>query len=142
MRESIACYPVWTIYLLAECTPTPRQVEGTIDPVPIYPGYADIVIPTSTAPLNFLLRGDADVMQVALKGKSKETQLSLGREAIFPLSLRGNLLGREAGNRLQIIVVARIKDKWSRHPSSYWQVVPERLDGYISYRPIEPDYEV
>ena len=32
--------------------------------------------------------------------------------------------------------------KWLRYPSFYWQVVPEKLDSYISYRLIEPGYEV
>lgn len=53
----------------------------------------------------------------------------------------GKPLEEEVGNRLQITVVARIKGKWFRYPSFYWQVVPEKLDSYISYRLIEPGYE-
>ena len=142
MKENITYYLVWIICLLAGCTPTPKQIEDTTDPIPMYPDYTDIMIPTNIAPLNFLLRNDADAMQVTLKGKSKEIQLSFGKKAIFPLNLWESLLEQEVGNRLQITVVARIKGKWFRYPSFYWQVVPEKLDSYISYRLIEPGYEV
>ena len=142
MKENITYYLVWIICLLAGCAPTPKQIEDTTDPIPMYPDYTDIMIPTNIAPLNFLLRNDADAMQVTLKGESKEIQLSFGKKAIFPLNLWESLLEQEVGNRLQITVVARIKGKWLRYPSFYWQVVPEKLDSYISYRLIEPGYEV
>lgn len=142
MKENITYYLVWIICLLAGCAPTPKQIEDTTDPIPMYPDYTDIMIPTNIAPLNFLLRNDADAMQVTLKGESKEIQLSFGKKAIFPLNLWESLLEQEVGNRLQITVVARIKGKWFRYPSFYWQVVPEKLDSYISYRLIEPGYEV
>ena len=69
MKENITYYLVWIICLLAGCTPTPKQIEDTTDPIPMYPDYTDIMIPTNIAPLNFLLRNDADAMQVTLKGK-------------------------------------------------------------------------
>ena len=108
----------------------------------MYPDYTDIMIPNEYRPLNFLLRNDADAMQVTLKGESKEIQLSFGKP-IFPFKPMGKaFLEQEVGNRLQITVVARIKGKWFRYPSFYWPVVPEKLDSYISYRLIEPGYEV
>ena len=76
MKENITYYLVWIICLLAGCAPTPKQIEDTTDPIPMYPDYTDIMIPTNIAPLNFLLRNDADAMQVTLKGESKEIQLS------------------------------------------------------------------
>ena len=56
MKENITYYLVWIICLLAGCTPTPKQIEDTTDPIPMYPDYTDIMIPTNIAPLNFLLR--------------------------------------------------------------------------------------
>ena len=87
MKENITYYLVWIICLLAGCTPTPKQIEDTTDPIPMYPDYTDIMIPTNIAPLNFLLRNDADAMQVTLKGKSKEIQLSFG--SYFPFKPMG-----------------------------------------------------
>lgn len=63
MKENITYYLVWIICLLAGCAPTPKQIEDTTDPIPMYPDYTDIMIPTNIAPLNFLLRNDADAMQ-------------------------------------------------------------------------------
>ena len=33
MKENITYYLVWIICLLAECTPTPKQIEDTTDPI-------------------------------------------------------------------------------------------------------------
>ena len=103
MKENITYYLVWIICLLAGCTPTPKQIEDTTDPIPMYPDYTDIMIPTNIAPLNFLLRNDADAMQVTLKGKSKEIQLSFGKKAIFPLNLWESLLEHEIKQTAAII---------------------------------------
>ena len=92
MKENITYYLVWIICLLAGCTPTPKQIEDTTDPIPMYPDYTDIMIPTNIAPLNFLLRNDADAMQVTLKGKSKEIQLSFGTVSYTHLTLPTILL--------------------------------------------------
>ncbi len=137
-----ACCLVWMICLLAGCTPTPKQIEDTTGPIPMYPDYTDIRIPANIAPLNFLLRNDADAMRVTIKGESKELRFSFGKKAMFPLEQWKNLLEQEKGNRLRITVTARVKDKWLRYPSFYWQIVAEKLDDYISYRLIEPGYEV
>lgn len=74
MKENITYYLVWIICLLAGCAPTPKQIEDTTDPIPMYPDYTDIMIPTNIAPLNFLLRNDADAMQVTLKGLGNKTK--------------------------------------------------------------------
>lgn len=51
MKENITYYLVWIICLLAGCAPTPKQIEDTTDPIPMYPDYTDIMIPTNIAPL-------------------------------------------------------------------------------------------
>ena len=49
MKENITYYLVWIICLLAGCAPTPKQIEDTTDPIPMYPDYTDIMIPTNIA---------------------------------------------------------------------------------------------
>lgn len=142
VKEKIAYCLIWVACLLVGCAPTPKQIEDTAEPLPLYPDYTDIAIPTNIAPLNFLLRNEADAMRVTLKGATEEMSFSFGKKAVFPLEPWKKLLEREAGNRIQVTVVARVKDRWLRYPSFYWQVVPEKLDRYISYRLIEPGYEV
>ena len=43
MKENITYYLVWIICLLAGCAPTPKQIEDTTDPIPMYPDYTDIM---------------------------------------------------------------------------------------------------
>lgn len=89
MKENITYYLVWIICLLAGCTPTPKQIEDTTDPIPMYPDYTDIMIPTNIAPLNFLLRNDADAMQVTLKREIKRDTIIFRKESYFPFKPMG-----------------------------------------------------
>lgn len=46
------------------------------------------------------------------------------------------------GKSVQVRVTALMKGKWLEYPSFQWQVAAEAIDGYLSYRLIEPGYEV
>lgn len=128
--------------LLAGCAPTPRDVKDTADPIPMYPDYTDIVIPYNIAPLNFLLRNEADAIHVFIDGETADLEITCRGKARFPLDEWKKLLEEERGNRLKVTVSARIRGKWLRYPPFHWQVAPEKLDSYLSYRLIEPGYEV
>ena len=52
--------------LLAACTSTPKDVQQVDELPPIYPDYCDVTIPVNIAPLNFLLRGDIEAIEVSL----------------------------------------------------------------------------
>ena len=43
---------------------------------------------------------------------------------------------------MEVTVTARTDGRWLRYPSFAWQVVADKLDAYVSYRLIEPGYEV
>ena len=52
------------------------------------------------------------------------------------------LLEAEKEHTLEVTVTARTDGRWLRYPSFAWQVVADKLDAYVSYRLIEPGYEV
>ncbi len=129
---------------LQACTPVPREVT-VVDGLPeTYPVYQGVTIPGNIAPLNFLLRDEGvDALSVVVKGENDSLLLrTRGRKVQFPLKAWKRLLEREKGNSLTVTVTARSAGRWLQYPAWTWQVAEEPLDAYVSYRLIEPGYEV
>lgn len=126
---------------LTACTPKPENVKVTTECAPIYPDYTDVTIPYNIAPLNFMIE-KADGLQVIVKGKN-DSILTRGTDRIqFPMKAWKKILQQHKGGTLQVSVTARINGQWLSYPDFQWQVAPEPIDGYLSYRLIEPGYEV
>ena len=128
--------------VLFSCTPKPKNVTVTSLPAPIYPDYADVTIPCNVAPLNFLLRCEADAVEIKVKGKNDSLTVYGDKEIRFPMKAWKHLLSKETGNKLSVRIIARVKDRWLAYRTFTWEVVEDRVDPYLSYRLIEPGYEV
>ena len=126
------------------CTPRPEAVQPATTPFEMYPDYRDVTIPCNIAPLNFLLRTEGvDVIDVRVRGNQDSLCLrSRGHKAIFPLDAWKSLLAAESGHTLTVSVQARVQGKWQAWPDFAWHVVADSVDAYVSYRLIEPGYEV
>lgn len=132
------------LYSLQACTPHPESVKPADQPLVIYPEYQEVTIPFNVAPLNFLLRNEGvDAVNVSVKGASDSLQINArGHKVVFPLKAWHALLEAEKGGMLEVSVTARVGGQWLRYLPFIWQVVSDRLDAYVSYRLIEPGYEV
>ena len=106
---------------------------------PIYPDYCDITIPENIAPLNFLLRADCEAIEV----KAGELTLNArGNEAVFDMHDWKQLMRQSADNETDVTVTALVDGRWLQYKSFKWKVVSDKVDPYLTYRLIEPDYEV
>jgi hypothetical protein len=106
---------------------------------PIYPDYCDVTIPENIAPLNFLLRADCEAIEV------KAVDLTLnasGNEAVFDIDDWKALMQQSADKEVEVTVTALINGTWQQYRSFKWQVVSDKVDPYLTYRLIEPDYEI
>ena len=131
------------ILLFAACTPTPKDVQLTDTLPPIYPDYCDVTIPVNIAPLNFLIRDDGcDALQVTLNTHSPSflTINTRGNEAVFDIDEWKELLSE--GNDIEVCITARIDGQWRQYKPFTWHVVNDSLDSWLTYRLIEPDYEI
>ena len=124
------------VFALASCTPTPTNVRTSNALPPVYPDYADITIPVNIAPLNFLVRG-AEAVSVVAAGM---TVSSRGEEVTFTEREWRRLL--EQNKEITVTVTALMNGQWTQYKPFSWHVVADRLDPYLTYRLIEPDYEV
>lgn len=118
------------------CTPTPENVQQTNDLPPIYPDYTEVTIPINIAPLNFLVRG-AEAVNVEAGNITINTN---GEEVVFNENDWHQLL--EQNKDITITVTALMNGQWIQYKPFHWYVVEDKLDPWLTYRLIEPDYEV
>ena len=125
--------------LFTSCTPTPKDVVEQDALPPIYPDYCNVTIPENIAPLNFLLRADCEAIEV----KAGELMLNAsGNEAVFDIDDWKTLMQQSSGKEIEVTITALVNGTWKQYKSFRWQVVGDRVDPYLTYRLIEPDYEI
>ena len=128
---------------LAACTPKPgTSVRKAPQQPVIYPDYTDITIPRNIAPLNFLLRDNrCEALQVTVEGARHALTLNAkGNKAVFKMADWKELMAESP--RLTVTITALIAGQWTEYKPFTWQVVSDELDPCLTYRLIEPDYEI
>ena len=141
MRHTILNLTLGFLLMLGACTPKPEHVTTVQEQAPIYPEYQDVTIPYNIAPLNFMVRG-AEGIQAVVKGQSGSITVNGTDKICFDLDEWKALLDQEKGNKLSVTVTVLKNDKWLEYKAFTWNVVPDAIDSYLSYRLIEPGYEV
>jgi len=123
---------------------------------PIYPDYVNVTIPFNIAPLNFMIR-DAQWMEVMIEGgMGKEEEMGKqgkeGKHGNIRCEGKGKIkfsngkwkkfLNAEKGNNVTITVKAKINGEIIKYKTFKWMITNDRIDPYLTYRLIEPGYEV
>ena len=114
------------VALAIGCSPQGSQVE-------VYPDYRDITVPCNIAPLNFAYSGCSGIPSTVFKapGISFRTR---GRDVCIPARRWARLLEAAAGSSIE--VSSSVLGTW------HIEVSPDPIDEYLTYRLIEPGYEV
>lgn len=121
------------------CSHAPKDVVELDTLPPIYPDYCNVTIPENIAPLNFLLRADCEAIEV----KAGELVLNAsGNEVVFDIDDWKTLMQQSSGKEIEVTITALVNGTWKQYKSFRWQVVGDRVDPYLTYRLIEPDYEI
>lgn len=128
-----------SILMIASCGGVPENATKVEAPVPMYPDYTDVTIPQNIAPLNFLLRGEYDEVCVVANG---EVVYNGKNEVVFDLDDWKTLLKENISKDIEVKVYAEDRDGWKEFPAFKWTVTTDMVDPYLTYRLIEPDYEV
>ncbi|GHT14171.1 cytochrome c-binding protein [Bacteroidia bacterium] len=129
------------IFLFAACSKQ-DDIQSSDEWPSIYPDYTNVTIPSNIAPLNFIMREEPEQTEVVLKGAASQLT-SMGSHKIqFSEKHWKKFLQTEQGNTVNIQIKAKIHGKWIKYKSFYWNIVEDRIDPYLTYRLIEPGYEV
>lgn len=134
------------LYLLGAftaCTPSPQNVKETDALPPIYPDYIGVTVPRNIAPLNFLLRDSYNALQVTASVDDFEIKShKKGCEVSFDLKDWKKLMERATGKSITVSVTTLQGNEWVKYKSFDIAVSDDVIDPYLTYRLIEPDYEV
>ncbi len=128
-----------SLFMVA-CQPTVENAKRVNTYPPMYPDYTDVTIPSNIAPLNFLLRDHPDAIVVEVDGERFAS--ANDSRVCLDLDAWRSLLQSHVGKTLRVNVYARKEGKWTAYKPFHWTVARETIDPYLTYRLIEPDYEV
>lgn len=141
-----------TLLLLASCAQTHENAEQ-VDHYPnMYPDYADVTIPVNIAPLNFEIR-DKHLTNIetilTIEGADANdadntlTATSNSQNLKFDIDDWKAFLQKAVNKNVKVQIYSKSDDgEWTAFKSFKWQVVGDSIDPYLTYRLIEPDYEV
>lgn len=137
------------VLLLSACKPdavVPSQSTDTKEPVKIFPDYTDVVIPPNIAPLNFMAttEGDEFVARYATRDGKREVVAAAGKDGklMFDSVAWRQLLTDARGKDITLTLYANRGGSWVKHPETVITVAQEEIDPYLTYRLIEPSYEL
>lgn len=128
--------------LLCLACDRPDNVRMVDEMPPIYPDYTDITIPYNIAPLNFILRNNPEAVEVVLKGEKTLVTIRGGSKVQFTEKKWRSVLEAEKGGKITLRIKAKVDGEWLEYTAFTWSVVADKVDAYLSYRLIEPGYEV
>ena len=141
-----------SLLLLASCAQTHENAEQ-VDHYPnMYPDYADVTIPVNIAPLNFEIR-DKHLTNIetilTIEGADANdadntlTATSNSQNLKFDLDDWKAFLQKAVNKNVKVQIYSKSNHgEWTAFKSFKWQVVGDSIDPYLTYRLIEPDYEV
>lgn len=133
--------------LLVGCKPearVPNNARTTQEVVSIYPDYRDIVVPPNIAPLNIMVKSEGKEFVAIVEGKGAPVLAAAGSDgklAFDSIEWR-SLLADNKGGELSVTIYAKKDGEWLQHPAYKFSVAEEDIDSYLSYRLIEPSYEL
>lgn len=122
----------------------PASFETLQQKATIFPDYKDVVVPPNIAPLNFMLQDSiATVCVVCLKGEGEPVVAGGSGDKVQIDTLQWRtLLQENKGRDIQVSVYAKHPGGWVKYQEHALHVAPEEIDRYLSYRLIEPGYEL
>ncbi len=116
-------------------------VDGSAGPLVIYPDYKEVTIPANIAPLNFhyAMKGARNAETTFISGE--RTVKIKGTEVEWPVRKWKSFI---AGTEGQTIVVNAKVNVGGQVVTDTWNVYvsEDPIDGYLTYRLIEPSYQM
>lgn len=126
------------------CNSQPENFKQTDSLPDIYPDYIDVSIPPNIAPPNFLVRDSClSVYVCASYNDLKINASSSGNQVCFDIDDWKRLVSSAIGNDIKISVFEeKERGVFFKYNDFCIHVLKDSIDPYLTYRLIEPDYEV
>ena len=141
----------WVLCLFMVCACTKQYTVPTsyseVDTIAsLFPDYTNVTIPANIAPLNFtLLNSEATEVVAELQGEKGGTLTAGGGsdlKVMMDSTAWRQLLLANRGADIRVNVYANTASGWIKYQPHTLSVAQEDIDTYLSYRLIEPGYEL
>lgn len=148
MKKAIYLIIYIATTLLTACQQTPglpSSFHELGEQAVLYPDYRDVTIPANIAPLNFLVKDSlASAVVAELKGVKGEVLIAGSSDCTVQMDTTAwrTLLNENRGRDITVNIYAEHADGWVRYKSHTLTVAQEDIDPYLSYRLIEPGFEI
>ena len=122
----------------------PQSFSETKDSLQLFPDYRDIVIPPNIAPLNVQVKNPGSAYTASITGKKGQIIVNANEEGKLQIDTTEwrQLLSDNKGGELRVAIYAEQEAGWVKFPEYAITVAQEEIDPYLSYRLIEPSYEL
>lgn len=122
----------------------PQSFSETKDSLQLFPDYRDIVIPPNIAPLNVQVKNAGSAYAASITGKKGQIIVNANEEGKLQIDTTEwrQLLSENKGGELRVAIYAEQEAGWVKFPEYAITVAQEEIDPYLSYRLIEPSYEL
>lgn len=135
------------VSLLCGCKPdavVPAEAASTEETAAIYPDYRGVTVPPNIAPLNVQVTSEGEEFVADVSGKGGRIVAAAGQDGklSFDPDEWHSLLEASKGDSLNVVIYARRSNGWTKFPAYAIHVAEEPIDRYLSYRLIEPGYEL
>ena len=149
MKRHTLLYILYSLLFIAVgCKPKaelPSQFVEADAEAQIYPDYKDVVAPPNIAPLNFMVRDSLATAYVAqLQGGGQELLAAAAENGIVQMDTTAwrALLTASKGSEVSVNIYGKRPDGWVRFKPHTFHVAEEPIDAFLTYRLIEPGYEL
>ena len=119
----------------------PQQFTEVSEEAQIYPDYRDVTIPPNITPLNFMVQDSLADSFVAQVGNLVYGARKDGKIEMDTTEWR-QLLSGARGQELAVNIFSHRRSGWVHFAPFTLHVAEEDIDPYLSYRLIEPGYEL
>jgi hypothetical protein len=109
----------------------------------IYPDYSDITIPGNIAPLNFVIKEQADKYIAVYQTNGNELFRVSSADGVIsvPSGKWENLLKEANGQEFAIDIYTKKGDNWRKYNTITNKISVDSIDSYLVYRLIDPGFE-
>ncbi len=130
------------LFLFSSCKKDHQQIIQVDSYPSISPDYVNVTIPYNIAPLNFRVREECDRIEVLFSGKEKSFTVAGKNKINIPQKKWKMLLDEQKGDSVFVTVSIITNGERRKHKPFSLFISADKIDPYLSYRLIEPGYEV
>lgn len=123
----------------------PTSYTNINESVVLFPDYTDITIPANIAALNCIVKDSlAEAFVAHYHGDKGEMKVGAAKDGLLQIDTLAwrTLLEQHRGLDIHVDIYAQRANGWVKFPSFTLSVAEEDIDPYLSYRLIEPGYEL